>query len=348
MKGLLKMKGYTITAEKKIELISKEASLTPEDYAKVRLTKAGLNTFDIDMYSGKNKSCAFPIIPSRQGAGVISEVSEKNEKGLKKGDRVFINPYLPCKECFQCKTDNKNICSNMKIMGCDIDGFLLDFINVPIDNLIKLPDQVSDSDVLFAENISICLEILDSLKIEKGDYLAIVGGNTLGNILAQLTIYHQAVPILIDENDKNIKTAKLSGVYYTISKDDDAQKIINQITGGRLAKYVAYISGCGYDINKVADLCTEGGVLALWGYEKEQDLKLDLKNIVKRNLKILSFNNGSNQLQAALNILATKSIVVSNLVSETIKIDRIPEMFKYYSEVLDENDLFELVVDTLT
>ena len=341
------MKSFTITAPKVIEYIAKDSIPTPENYAKVRVTKAGIHGAAINLYKGI-KSHSYPIVPSKQGAGVISEIAEDNEKGLKKGDKVFINPYLPCKECFQCKSGNTNICTDMKIMGYNTDGFLLDFVNVPIDNLIKLPEQVSDSEVLFADNISMGLEVLDSLHVDKGDHIAIVGGNVLGNILAQLIMYLQAVPILIDENDKNIKKAKDSGIYYIVSKDDDAHKIINQITGGRLAKYVIYVAGSEYDLQQTTELCSEGGTICLCNYGiQEYDLKINLKNLVKRNLKILTFNNGSYQLQAALNILATKSITVSNLITDTIKMEKVPETFKTYSDILENNTLFEVIVDTL-
>lgn len=342
------MKGYTITAPKNIELITKDSIPAPENYAKIRITKAGIHSFDIKLFKGNNLA-KYPVIPSRQAAGVISEIAEDNEKNLKKGDKVFINPHIPCKECFQCKMDDTNICSDMKIMGYNTDGFLLDFINVPISNLIKLPDQVSDSDAIFSDSISMGLQVLSALKIEKGDYIAIVGGNAFGNIVSQLVMYYQAVPVLIDENDVNIKKAKASGIYYIVSKDDDAHKIINQITGGRLAKYVVYISGSNYDLQKASELCTEGGTICLCNYAgTENNLTINLKDIIKRNLKILTFNNGFYQLQAALNILATKSITVSSLINETIKFNEIPKAFKNYSELLEDDTIFELIVDSLT
>lgn len=338
------MKGYSITANKKIELITKEAAITPEDYAKVRITKAGIDNLDINLFKETGN---FPVIPSKQGVGVISEIADNNSKSLKKGDRVFINPYLPCSECLQCKTGNKHICGNMKIMGRNSDGFLLDFINVPVNNLIWLPDQIGDSDAIFADNIALAIEIITSLKIEKGDYVVIAGANVLGNILAQLTMYYHAVPILIDQNEKNIKAARSSGIYYTVSKNDDAHKIVNQITGGRLAKYIIYILGCGYDIQKAIDLCSEGGTLSLCKYSEDNNLKINLTDILKKHIRILCFNNGYNHLQTALNILATKSIVVSNLITDTVKFDRTPEIFQSYSESLEPNDLFKLIVDTL-
>ena len=195
------MKSYVIDNPKNMVLQTEEGARPGENFAKVRITKAGISESDIQLYAGGG---SYPIVPGRQGAGVVSEIAEDNPAGLKKGDRVFLNPYIPCRNCFHCKTNRPELCPDMSILGVNRDGFLRDFANIPLENLMRLPEQVSDTEAIFTEYISLAHEILDTLGIEKGDHIAIVGGDVLGNILAQLAIFHQAIPVLIDSHEQNL------------------------------------------------------------------------------------------------------------------------------------------------
>ena len=340
------MKSYTLLEQRNIELVNKEPALAAENYAKVRITKAGIENFDLNVYCGK-VPVSYPIILGKQGVGVISEILESNDKGLKKGDKVYIKPHILCAECFQCKTGKSGFCSNMKVFGKNIDGLLVDFINVPIANIEKLPDQINENDAIFLDHISIGLEIFDLLKAQKGEYITVIGANVLGNIISQLAIYYQIVPILIDDVENNLKKAKECGVYYTVGKDDDSHKIINQITGGRMSKYLIYNADSNYEINKVIDLASDGATLILNNFSNcKIEGKIDLNNLMHRNIKVISLNNGINFLQSAINMLFTKSVTVSNLITKSIKFNDVTETFIEFNDK-PQNELFQVLVDCL-
>ena len=338
------MKNYAVTQGKTLELFSLPPSSPEQGFAKVRITKAGISYTDLLVYQGE---ASLPLVPGRQGTGVISEIAEDNIYGLKKGDRVLINPYLPCNNCFYCKTEQPSRCDNMKIMGLSADGLLTDFKNIPISNLMHLPKQVNDEDALFSEYISLALDVLDTLNIEKGDQVAIVGGNTLGNILAQLTIYYQAIPILIDNNAKNLEKAESTGIYYTISGDGDVNSFLSQITGGRLAKYVIYVSGVKKSINNALSYCSNGGIIAVTGFAASS-MNADIGMALNNQLKIFTFNNGYNQMSSAINMLATGAVNVQGLITSKIKFNEIAECFLKNGSTITSDQLFQAVADCLT
>ena len=78
---------------------------------------------------------------------------------------------------------------------------------------------------MFIYDISIALSIIDKLHVEKGEHVAIIGGTLFANILAQVVAYYQAVPIIIDDNEENLKLAKKCGVYY-VSNSQKAETYI--------------------------------------------------------------------------------------------------------------------------
>ncbi len=339
------MKGFSFTAKQTIEAVQRPAAAPEAEFVKVRITKTGITDTDIALYLGE-ENAAYPIIGGRQAAGVISEIAEDNIYCLKKGDRVLINPYLPCRECIQCKTNRASECQNMKIMGVNTDGFFRDFINVPIQNIMPLPEQVKDHEALFTEYISLALEVLDMLNMEKGDHVAIVGGDILGNILAQLTMYYQAIPILIDTSEKNLEAARKSGIYFTIQDGAGVRDQLNQITGGRRAKYVIYVSGAKRSFRNTLEFAAVGGTIAIAGF-MDSAMKVDLSTALKRRLSIVTINNGYREMRSALNIVATRTVHLEPLSTVTGKFAEIPEIIKARADEFTSDEMFQVIIDTL-
>lgn len=66
-------------------------------------------------------------------------VIEKGKKvrGIKVGDFVSAESHVVCNACFQCKHDQKNVCTNEKILGISTDGCFAEQIKVPAHILWK-------------------------------------------------------------------------------------------------------------------------------------------------------------------------------------------------------------------
>ena len=340
------MKSYVLTQPRTLEFLNAPAVPVPPDCAKVRITHAALSPSDLSLYLGRTPGAAYPMIPSRQGLGIISEIEENNIYGLKRGDRVYINPYRACGECFECKTGQPRHCRNLQIMGVNTDGFLRDFAVAGLSSLIPLPEQVNEEEALFSEYISMAIEVLDSLNLEKGDHVVVVGGDTLGNILCQLCIYYQCVPVLVDRNRRNLDIAEASGVYYTVADELSAEQFVNQVTGGRRAKHLIFVPGTRADINNVVRYAAPGADLAVAGYlDAEMDLKLS--PAVVRQLRVLTFCNGFNELRSALNMLVNKSVRLDGLRSGKISFKEAPALFESQAEAFERDEIFQYTVDVM-
>lgn len=336
------MKNWQITAKEKIELIQATETL-PESCARVRITKAGLCDSDILLYNSELEK--YPITPCRHAVGVISEVNG-SDSGFKKGDIVAIDPYIPCGECYFCKTEDFCNCQNMQIYGLNKNGFLRDFVIIPFNNLKLLPENVKTDDAIFLEYIATAIKLLDSMDVQKGEHVAIVGADILGNLIAQLVIYYQAIPIMIDSNEKNLEIAKESGIYYTISSNDkDVNKSINDITGGRLARYAVYVSGTKKNIKNTLSYACNGGIIGIAGLT-ESSMTANLNIALQKQLTVKCVKNGYGNIDVAINMLATKIVDLSPMVSKIYKFNETPKAFELYKEE-DLNSIFQIVIDCM-
>lgn len=336
MKGWKIVKPFTI---KEQEINEKEYLSAP---SKVKITKALISLSDVLRFSGELDSNN--VVLGSSGIGIVSE-TETNLFGLEKGKHVYIESNRECLECYNCKSGNPTECSNLQIAGEDFDGFLSDFTSVDPGKLFILPDSVPDLEALFISHISLAISVVDKLGIQKGDYVSIIGANNFGNILAQLLIYYQAVPIVMTTNEEDFKIAKDSGIYYVLGQDDNWQKEVSAITSGRMTKSVVYISDCNIPTAKAFSLASYNASVAFTGnYYK--NTSVSFSHAIKKQLKIHCVNSGFGNTAASINLIANKAINLSNLKLDTSSYDAVPETLnKMYKMFEEKGKIYETIVD---
>lgn len=338
------MKGWKII--KPLQLNEEEVIETSENISrsKVKITKALITLADVLRYNGEIDSNG--VVLGSSGIGVVSE-TEANLFGLEKGKHVYIEPNRACDECYECKSGNKTKCSSLKIAGEDFDGFLGDFADVDASQLFLLPDSVPDLEALFINHISQAISVVDKLGIQKGDYVAIVGANNFGNVLAQLLIYYQAVPIVVTNNDEDFKIAKDSGIYYVLGAEDNWAKEVSAITSGRMTKSVVYISDCNIPTQRAFSLAAYNARVAYTGVSYKSS-SISFAQAVKKQLQILCINNGYGNTAASINLIANKAINLSHLKLDSAPYASVPETLSKMNEMLkNEDKIYETVVDMI-
>lgn len=336
------MKGWKIIKPHTLSEQIVNDNVENNSQTKVKITKARISLSDVLRYTDELDGNS--VVLGSSGIGVISEAAP-NLFGLEKGQHVYVEPNRACEDCYNCKRNQSSNCSDLQVAGVDFDGFLCDFVSVNADNLFILPESVPDFEALFIDHISLALAVVDKLGIKKGEYVAIVGANNFGNILAQLLIYYQAVPIVITNNDEDFKTAKNSGIYYVLNADDNWQKEVSNITSGRMADSVVFISDCNIPAAKAFALASFGAGVAYTGvYNKNNSISF--AQAIKKQLKILCVNSGFGNTASSINLIANKAINLSHLKLDTSTYDKVPEVFEKMSKMLEEKDkIYETVVD---
>lgn len=338
------MKGLVLTAPKNLE----EKELTETEgssiLAKVKITKALLTLNDIMHYNGEVGENN--VVLGSYGIGVITETNA-NFFDVENGKHVYVSAKRPCLECYNCKNNEENKCSDTLTAGEDYDGFLRDFLSVDADKLFVLPDGVSDLDALFIGHISLAISVVDKLNIQKGDYVAIIGANNFANILAQLLIYYQAVPIVLSTDDEDLDIIKKSGIYYTLGSDDNWQKEVSSITGGRMTKSVVYISDCEISPSKAFSVAAFSAGVAFTG-TSNKNISVPFAQAIKKQLDIHCISSAAPNTATSINLLANKAINVKGLKFDEIPYSEVSEKLAEAGKKLEkEESVSEIVVSMI-
>lgn len=322
------MKAWTLVAPRKLKLVTSEPTeLTSPMMAKVKIERALLSNTDFDFYVNPIK-LELPLILGRYGAGVVSKLADENSE-LTKADRVVITPTIPCQSCFHCLAGSAQKCENLRSLGVNTNGVFRDFIDLPVTSLHKLPETVSFEKALFTGYISLALNILDILNIEKGDHIAIYSETKLGLIIAQLITYYGAVPILIDKDSETLKLARELGIFYTFNyvESQNFKEDMFNITSGRMCEKVIYLTNSQYPLNDILEVSAYGASICL-ALNTEKMEKINLSQITSKQLHIYSVNTYEGNFPAAINILATNKIDTSCLIGNTVKFSELDKQIE--------------------
>ena len=300
------MEGIQITAERKLETVTKKELFDNVNSVKVKITKALFLPEDFNTLSG-DPQAVYPIIPARIGIGKIIETCGDEVVDFVRGARVFPHPEIACGKCYECSKGDDAHCSSFLTAGKNVDGFLRDFAVFSNDNVSLLPNAVSDYDALFIDHIALCFKIIDAIDLQKGEHIVVVGGDVLGTILAQLIVYYQGIPILVDNNDNNIITAKNAGIYYTLFADNKIDKNVADLTGARLAKKVVYMTGSNLNTDIALKLAGSNATVCFAGFGNPA-IRVNFASALTKQLNFKCVNNGYGCIDSAINLLALKAV----------------------------------------
>lgn len=157
-----------------------------EDQIMVKIKIAGICRTDIQamkkLYELPNNR-----IIGHEAAGIISFIPDKlrsiaNNKNLKEGDRVAFFPFIPCKKCINCINNlGYEYCINTKTVGIDVDGAFSEYINLPIDVLVKADNRLSWKELAYAEPVSAAMSIIDLSHLMLNN-VAIIGNGRIAEL----------------------------------------------------------------------------------------------------------------------------------------------------------------------
>lgn len=326
------MDGIQINKPLSLEVISKKEVFDNVDSVKIKIKKALMTPEDFQTFEG-NPDINYPIIPARVAIGLVSETGGKNADFLR-GDKVFPHPEIACGKCLECAEGDTEHCSSFLVAGKNCDGFLRDFVVTSGENVSALTRSESDNKALFTDNdalflnhIALCVNVVNAIDVQQGEHVVIVGGDALGIILAQLIIYYQGVPILVDNNDENIIVAKNAGVYYTLFADNKIEKNVSELTGARLSGKVVYMTGSNLNTDIALKLAGNNATVCFAGFATPP-LRVNFSNALSKNLQFKCVTNGYGSIESSINLLALKAVNVGVFTVPVVKQEQAADKIK--------------------
>lgn len=314
------MKIYKATGNGVLSVETMDAPQNPA-LVKIKISHLMPTAYDASLFKGAVKT-AYPHSLGSVAIGVISD--DRPEYGLKRGTKVILNPY----EVESC--DRLDIAGRVKTRGAELDGLFCDFAYLGVDDITPFPEEVHEDEAIFAVKIAVAMQTINAFRVEKGDYMVILGGNAICNIIAQLAMYFQMIPIVVDSNEDNLRKMEENGIYYTINSTREApyDKVM-ELTGGRMAEHTVLDANGSATPNFLFTLAREGGDCTILCENKWcRKLESDLEAVSRKQLKVKGISHGAQEMSSAVNILAQNILNFQSLIDKRYSLEEAETAFK--------------------
>lgn len=113
----------------------------------VAVGAAGVCAGDLHLYHGRNPYATLPQLCGHEIAGTIAEVAggAEGSGGPAPGERVVVEPFLGCGQCYPCRIGKSTCCVRLTILGVNRAGGYAEFLTAPATHVHRIPEEMSDS-----------------------------------------------------------------------------------------------------------------------------------------------------------------------------------------------------------
>ena len=110
-----------------------------------------------------------PLVFGHEFVGRVAEVG-KNVKHLRPGQKVAVECVMGCGKCYWCAKHEEALCPAMVSIGQHTDGGMAEYVNVPKENCIPLPDDADEMPFVAAEPFAVTVRAMRMGRVKAGRY----------------------------------------------------------------------------------------------------------------------------------------------------------------------------------
>ncbi len=241
----------------RVERVEDPSIVNPRD-AIIKVTSTAICGSDLHLYHALIPTLMPGDILGHEFMGEVVEVGKENKR-LKKGDRVVVPFVIACGKCFFCEKHQYSACDNSnpadkadmseKLYGYQMSGLFgyshltggypggqAEYVRVPYSDVgpIVVPDGMDDDEVLFLSDIlPTGWMAAENCEIEEGDTVAVWGCGPVGLFAIQSALHMGAHQVIaIDHYPRRLELAKKLGAKVINFKQTHVHEALMEMTGG--------------------------------------------------------------------------------------------------------------------
>ncbi len=224
-----------LTDIKKLEIKDEKINYPTKDEVLIKMDSVGICGSDLSYYSKGSTGVGkltFPHILGHESAGTIVAKGEECTK-FQIGERVAIEPGVPCGKCINCLEGHYNCCEHISFMSTAkkkkySDGAFVKYSIRPSNFVYHLPDSVSFEEGALLEPLSVAYHAISQSGLKPGSSAAIIGcGPIAGCLLLMLKAFGIKDVSMSDINEKRLKFMENLGAIHTINTRAMNEKELN-------------------------------------------------------------------------------------------------------------------------
>ena len=335
------MRTYTYISEGEFGLVDKpKPVIMHERDAIVKVTLASICSSDLHIKHGSVPRAVKGITVGHEMVGIVETIGSAVTH-VKPGDRVTVNVETFCGECFFCRNEYVNNCTDQNggwALGCRIDGGQAEYVRVPFadQGLNIIPDGVTDRQALLVGDVLATGYWAAKIsEIKEEDTVLIIGAGPTGICTLLCVMLKNPKKMIVCEKDAdrirfindhypNVLTVAPEECFDFVHKNSDH--------GG--ADVVLEVAGAESTFRLAWECARPNAVVTVVAlYDKPQSLPLP--DMYGKNLTFKTGGVDGCNCEETLRLIAEGKINTEPLITHTYSLDKIEEAYYLFENKID-------------
>ncbi len=276
----------------------------------VRVDAVGICGSDVHWFtegSIGDATLARPLVLGHEMGGTIVG-------GPRDGERVAVDPSVPCWVCPPCRRGDVNLCVNVVFAGHgSTDGGMREMLTWPADRLHPVPAGVDAVGIAMLEPLGVALHAIDLGRITIGARVGVVGCGPIGLLAVQLALLAGAGEVIAVEPLDYRR--KLADTFGAVAVDATGAAELAAANPGDGLDVVIEVAGTDAAVETSIDLCRPGARLVLAGIPEGDRTAFTASPARRKGLTITMSRRMGEVYPRTIPLVASGRIDVHSIVS---------------------------------
>jgi 2-desacetyl-2-hydroxyethyl bacteriochlorophyllide A dehydrogenase len=300
--------------------------------ALIRTLVSGVCGSDLHAAHGRHPFVPLPYRPGHEVVGVI-ETAGSAAGTFAPGQRVTVEPDLPCWTCKMCTSGRENLCENLQFFGCGYaQGGMADYFTLAANRLHLVPDALDDHTAALIEPLSTPVHAVRLAGDVAGRSVAVLGAGTIGLLTLAVLRAHQVGRVVSTDPlpAKRARAVALGADATIDASTPDVAGQVRQALGGS-ADIVFDCVSVQSSIDQAIAIADKGGTVMVVGVPA-REVTVPLPIVQDHQIRIQGSATylPEDYAESAL-LLGRGAVRTADFVTATRPLDQVAEAFELAS-----------------
>jgi L-iditol 2-dehydrogenase len=310
------VKAAVLHAPGEIRIEEREPPVPGPREVLVQITAVGVCGSDVHYYEHGRIGpfvVEAPLILGHESAGRVVELGPEVTRHAV-GDRVTLEPGVPCGRCRECRAGRYNLCADVQFFATPpVDGAFAELVTIHEDFAFALPDSLSDEEGALMEPLSVGVWACRKAGVSAGDRVLVTGAGPIGLLAMQCARAFGATEVTVsDVNPHRLAVAARTGATATVTPDDELE-------GGFDA--LLECSGHPAAVKAGIEALRPAGTAVLVGMGPEEEGVLPISVIQGREIWVTGTFRYASTYPAAIALAASGRVDLKAIMSGRFELD---------------------------
>jgi L-iditol 2-dehydrogenase len=289
----------------------------------VRVRSVGVCGSDLHWFSGGEIGDAKlerPLVLGHEFAGELED-----------GQRVAVDPALPCGHCELCQQGHPNLCLSIIFAGYGTqDGSMREYMAWNEKCLFPIPDSLTFEDGAMLEPLGVAIHAVDLAHIKAGMSVGVFGCGPIGLLIIQMAKIAGAANIIAtDKLPHRADAAKAYGADHAFLAGDSLE--VDQIraaTNGQGVDISFEAAGKQDAVDTAFAAVVMGGKVMMVGIPDEERTSFSASTARRKGLTIKMVRRMKHTYPRAIELVSKGMVDVRSLVTHRFPFEQAGEAFR--------------------